>query len=316
MSNKYMKSCSTSVLMYQTKTTRRCLGCKRQEAGRPSAVKLSEITWRPCHDLQEHASGHGNKIIWTRVIRKPLSTSRSWLLWQHLYLGAGLQKPEQWHNRRKGSPWGYLWELKESTFPRLKGTAWEAGVLLSFSTAKQEAGQRVWLAHVRAPSAEEFKGVWAALQDSSPRNDCLGCSQRPALQLRIRRWIPQEDSWALFLPFRQAHSFLAGNTPPVTPSEHRGLRSCMFSPRVFCRKASLEKEDPGQSLLSCSSRVRDSGKAPRLGTSGVGQWPRRCAPVQGAQVWPQVRGTRPHMPQLKGKPERSWVPQLTPCAAK
>lgn len=181
MSNKYMKSCSTSVLVkdVQTKTTRRYLGSKRQEDDRPSAVKLSEITWRPCHDLQESGgTSHGNKFVWTSVIRKPSFTSRSWLLWQHLYLGAGLHKPEQWHNRREGSPWGYLWELKCAASPELKGTAWEAGVLLSFSTAKQEAGQRVWLALTRGPLTEEFKGVWAALQDSSPRNDSLRCCQK------------------------------------------------------------------------------------------------------------------------------------------
>ena len=66
MNNKYMKSCSTSVLVkdVQTKTTRRYLGSKRQEDDRPSAVKLSEITWRPCHDLQESGgTSHGNKIV-------------------------------------------------------------------------------------------------------------------------------------------------------------------------------------------------------------------------------------------------------------
>ena len=46
-----MKSCSTSVLIkdVQIKTTRRYLGCKRQEDDRSSAVKLNEITWRPYH---------------------------------------------------------------------------------------------------------------------------------------------------------------------------------------------------------------------------------------------------------------------------
>ena len=52
------------------------------------------------------------------------------------------------------------------------------GLLLSFSAAKQEAGQRVRLARNRGPLKEEFKGVWAVLQDSSPRNDSLGCCQR------------------------------------------------------------------------------------------------------------------------------------------
>ena len=51
MTNKYMKSCSTSVLIKDVpiKTTRRYLGCKRQEDDRSSAVKLNEITWRPYH---------------------------------------------------------------------------------------------------------------------------------------------------------------------------------------------------------------------------------------------------------------------------
>lgn len=49
-----------------------------------------------------------------------------------------------------------------------------------------------------------------------------------------------------------------GTLPPSDPLRgHRGLRSCMFSPRVFCRKASLEKEDPGAvSIVLSLSRVR------------------------------------------------------------
>ena len=155
----------------QIKTTRRYLGCKRQEDARSSALKLNNITWRPYHVLQESGStSHGNKIIWASVIRKPLFTSPSWLLWRHLYLEAVLRKREQWDKRRKGIP--------VITCQRWRMMLGRLGLLLSFSAAKQEAGQRVRLARNRGPLKEEFKGVWAVLQDSSPRNDSLGCCQR------------------------------------------------------------------------------------------------------------------------------------------
>lgn len=135
-------------------------------------------------------------------------------------------------------------------------------VLLSFWTAKQEAVSRVELAFphiIGGLSRKNVREFLAVLQDFSPKKNSLGCCNRGLCRLRVLEQILRgaKPGTAPWPAVGRAMVYVAGNVPPESPHLRRTgwLRICMFSPKLFCTKASLENESHWASVLSCLFKI-------------------------------------------------------------